>query len=50
MHQSQGLAYGRQHTQGKDINFQQPQCFDIFLVPLDDGSVFHAGIFNRDKV
>ena len=34
-------------TETQQIDFEQTERFDVVLVPLDDGAIFHGGVFNR---
>ena len=40
---------GGEHAQREYIDFEQPQCIQIILVPLNDRAPVHRGVFDRDK-
>ena len=48
--QGESLADGRQHAKAQHIDLQQPQCFEIVLVPLNDGALRHRGVLHRHQL
>ena len=47
--QIERLAQGREHAQREHIHLEQAQGIEVVLVPLDDGAVFHGGVFDRHQ-
>ena len=45
----QGMTDSAQHAKRKNIDLEQAQGLQIVLIPLDDGTIRHCGIFNRDQ-
>ena len=48
--QGKGLANGGEHAEAQHIDLQQPQRFEIVLVPLNDGALRHRGVLHRHQL
>ena len=47
--QRQGLADRRQHAEAEDVHLQEPERFEIVLVPLNDRALVHRGVLDRHQ-
>ena len=45
-----GLANAGQHTQRQNIDFEDAKTVNVILVPADDRTILHRGIFNWNQL
>lgn len=50
VYQRHGLADDRQHAERQTVDLEQTESLEVILVPLDDASSGHGGIFNRHQM
>ena len=43
------LADRRQHAEAEHVHLEEPQGFEVVLVPLDDGTVVHGRVLDRHE-
>ena len=45
----QRLADGRQHAEPEHVHLEEPEGFEVVLVPLDDGAILHGRVLDRHE-